>query len=184
MQAEQAKTENLLLVEEVAHVRAREPRAGRAAAALLERPPVARELAGLDVQLALPGERAAGPRVPRRQDAVEHVDPALDHLEDADGVADPHEVARPVAWEQPGRPRRRVEHLLAGLADRQPAERVAVEAELGDLLDAAAAELGVGAALRDAEHELARAALGVQLAPRPERRAADGLLELAARRSR
>ena len=59
---------------------------------------------------------------------------------------------------------------------------MAVEAELGDLLDAAPPELRVGAALGDPEQELAGGALGVALPLRPERRPANRLLELAPRR--
>ncbi len=91
---------------------------------------------------ALPGARGA-----RRQDAVEHVDPGLDHLEDPFGVADPHEVARLVGREQRRRPVGRLEHHVAVLADREPADRVAVEADRSDLLDRAAAQLRVDAAL-------------------------------------
>src|SRR5262245_66252366 len=94
MQAQEPQPEDLLLVEQVPHVRAREPAARGAAAALVERAWVTCELPGLDVQLAVPGEGAPGTRVPRREDAVEHVDAALDDLEDADRIADPHEVAR------------------------------------------------------------------------------------------
>ena len=87
----------------------------------------------------LPGERRAGARGARRQDAVEHVDAARDHLEDALRVADAHEVARPVGREQRRGPGGRVEHRVARARRREPAERVAVEAERDDLLDRAAA---------------------------------------------
>ena len=76
MQAEEAQAEQLLLVDEVADVGAREARAGRAAAALLERPRVAREAGVAEVEPARRGERGAGARGAGRQDAVEHVDPA------------------------------------------------------------------------------------------------------------
>src|SRR5262249_35788258 len=155
MQAQEPQPEDLLLVEQVPNVRAREPGAGGAAGVLVERAGGTGDLACLDVQLPLPGQGAAGARVPRPGDAVEHVDAALADLEDADRIADPHEVPRLVRREQLRRPRGRVEHLLARLADRQAAKRVAVEAELRDLLRAPAAEVAVGAALRDAEEELA-----------------------------
>ena len=101
------------------------------------------------------GERGARAAHPRRQDAVEHVDAALDHLEDALGVADAHEVARLVRGEERRRLGDRLEHRVARLPHAEPAERVAVEVELDDLRDRAAAELRVGRALGDPEEELA-----------------------------
>ena len=53
MQAEQAKPEDLLLVDEMADVRAREAPACGAVAALLERPRVAREAGVAEVQAAV-----------------------------------------------------------------------------------------------------------------------------------
>ena len=96
MQRQQAVAEQLLLVEQVAEVGAREARAGGARTAFVKRARITREAGVPQVEVALPGERGAGARVAGRQDTVEHVDPALDHLEDPLRVADPHEVARPV----------------------------------------------------------------------------------------
>ena len=115
------------------------------------------------------GERAAGAGGAGRQDAVEHVDPRLDHLEDPFRVADPHEVARLVRREQRRRPVGRLEHHVAVLADREPADRVAVEADRGDLLDRPAAQLRVDAALADAEAQLALGARRLVSAARPTR---------------
>ena len=70
---------------------------------------------------------------------------------------------------------------LAVLADREAADRVAVEVELDELLGRAPPELAVGAALDDREAELAGRALGVALAAGPLGGAADGVLELAPR---
>jgi len=58
---------------------------------------------------------------------------------------------------------------------------VPVEAELADLRDRAAAELGVGRALRDPEEELALGTRDSELAPRPQGRAPDGLGKLGRR---
>ena len=80
--------------------------------------------------------------------------------------------------QQRRRPAGGLEHLLAALADREPAERVAVEVERGDLLDRAAAKLRVGGALRDPEEELTGRALGLPLPLGPERRPPHRLLEL------
>ncbi len=133
MQAEQPQAEQLLLVDQMADVRAREPGAGRAAAALVERERVAGEAGVPEVEPARGGERRPGPPHPGRQHAVEHVHATLDHGEDPLRVADPHEVARPVGREERRRPLDRLQHRRPGLADRQAAERVTVEAERSDL---------------------------------------------------
>ena len=73
---------------------------------------------------------------------------------------------------------------LAVLADREAADRVAVEVELAELLERAGAQLTVGAALDDREAELALGAGCVALAAGPLGRAADGVLELGARHAR
>ena len=126
-------------------------------------------------------QRRARPADARRQDAVEHVHAALDHLEDALRVADAHEVARLLGGEERRGVRDGLEHRVAGLPHAEPAERVAVEVELDDLLDRAAPELCVGRALGDPEEELA---LGARRASRwrlrPERRQPDGFGEVVA----
>ena len=61
---------------------------------LLERTRIASESCVPQVEPAVLRERRSGPRRPRREHAVEHVDPARNHLEDPLGVSEPHEVAR------------------------------------------------------------------------------------------
>ena len=134
----------------------REARARGTVAAVLERARVAREAGVAEIEATVGGQRRSRPRGTGRQHAVEHVDAAGDHLEDPLRVADPHEVAGLAGRQQRRRPADRVEHLLPVLPDRQPAERVAVEVERRDLLDRAPAQLRIGAALGDAEDELAR----------------------------
>ena len=95
-------------------------------------------------------------------------------------VADAHEVARPVLGQQRRAPRRSPRTCAPLLSDREPAERVAVEAELRDFGDRAPPQLGVGAALRDAESSWPSRARRGALASRPQRRAAHGLRELRA----
>src|SRR5919106_4766615 len=99
----------------MAQVRAREAGARRAGAVLVERPRIAGEARVAEVEAAGPGERGARPRRARRQDAVEHVDAALDDSEDALRVADAHEVAGTVGGQERSRPAGRIEHLLASL---------------------------------------------------------------------
>src|SRR5262249_59676375 len=69
------------------------------------------------------------------------------------------------------------------LADREAAERVTVEAERRDLRDRALSQLGVDAALADAEDELAVGARRLPLAGRPDARAADRPPPLLPRRA-
>src|SRR6185312_780466 len=95
-----------------------------------------------------------------------------------------HEVPRLLAGEQGCGIGGRVEHGRAVLADAEAADRVAVEAERDELLARAAAELAVEPALRDCEPELAGRAFEAALPFRPQRRAADGFLELGARHAR
>src|SRR5258708_6209407 len=131
MQAEQPQAEELLLVDQVAQVGAREARARGARAALVEWARIAGKAGIPKVEPALPGQSGAGARGASRQHTVEHVDPALDHLEDAFRVADSHEVARLAGGQARSGPADGLEHLGAVLADREATERVAVEIELG-----------------------------------------------------
>src|SRR5439155_12970416 len=163
--------EQLVLVDEVAQVGAREAFARRADAALVERPRVARKTCVLQVQTSLPRQRGAGTPESRRPHAVEHVDAALDHVEDPFRVADAHEIPRLVRGEERRRPGGRLEHLWAIFTDREAAERVAVETEPGDLGDRAAPQFLVRVALRDPEQELSRRALLPELSFRPQGRA-------------
>ena len=127
MQGEQTEPEDLLLVQEMPDVRTAESRAGRAFASGLERSRIAGEAGVPEVEPAGCRQRRAGARRAGREHAVEHVDPARDHLEDPLGVAEPHEVARRGDREERRRPGHRVEHRGAALADGEPTEREAVE---------------------------------------------------------
>ena len=164
----------------MAHVRAREPRACGTVATLLDRPRIAGIGRVLQVETTGGGQRGAGARRARRQHAVEHVDPARDHLEDPGGVADAHEVAGLRHRQELGAIRDRGEHLVPVLANCEASERVAVEAERDDLLDRTLAELAVGSALSDTEDELAWRALALALPGGPQRCAPHRLLELTA----
>src|SRR5579859_1861726 len=141
MQAQQPQAENLLLVDEMADVRARELCARRAPAVGVERALVARETRVPEIEPSLPRQRAAGARRPRRQHAVEHVDAARDDLEHALRIADAHEVPRLLSRQERCSLRGRIEHRPAVLADAEPADRVAVEVERNEILRRAAAQL-------------------------------------------
>ena len=169
MQAEEPQPQQFVLVDQMPDVRAREPRAGRAVAAVFQRAGVAGVARVAEVDPPAGGQRRSRPRRSRRQHAVEHVDPARDHLQDPFRIADAHEVARLVGRQQRRRPADDIEHLVPVLTDREAAEGVAVEVEGDDLCDRPASQLRVGAALRDAEDELPRCVCRIALAGRPER---------------
>ena len=156
MQAQEPQPENLVLRDEVPNVRAREPGAGGTSASVLERPRVAGEAGVPEADPPARDERGARTRGAGWQHAIEQVDAPPDDLEDALGVADAHEIARLVLREQRRGPPDGLEHLVSPLPDREPAERVAVEGERGDLFYGAPPELGVDATLGDAEPELPR----------------------------
>src|SRR5581483_11718048 len=171
MQAEQPKPEDLLLVDEMPDVRAGERPARRACAALVEGPGVAREAGVPEVEPPLPRERAARAGRTGRQDAVEHVDAAGDHLDHAFGIADAHEVARLLDREPGGGGAGGREHRRPLLADGEAADRVAVEVERGQLGARAGSQLAVEAALRDREAKLSVYARKAAVPLGPERRA-------------
>ena len=93
-----------------------------------------------------------------RQHAVEHVDAAHHRLDDVVGLADAHQVARLVGGQHVDREVEAAEHRLLPLADRQPADRIAVEADVDQRVGRCAAQPLVERALLDAEH---RGSLGM-----------------------
>ena len=103
--------------------------AGVAGAGGVERPRVVAVAGVADPDVAVAGEEPAVAGVSRGKHAVEHVDPRRHRLDDVLGRAHAHEIARPVR----GQPRRGVRHdpahVALGLADREPADRVAVESD-------------------------------------------------------
>ncbi len=92
--------------------------------------------------------------------AVEHVDALADHFEQLGGGAEAHGVARLVFWEKGFGILDGGEHFVFGFADGDAADGVAVEIEIDELTGGKLAEVGVGAALHDAEVELASGAAG------------------------
>ncbi|HJX76483.1 MAG TPA: hypothetical protein VJ247_08995, partial [Gaiella sp.] len=99
VQGKQAKPEDLVGGEEVTDVAAREARARRAIALIIERARIGAKLGAFDVQAAVASERGTVSSHARRCDAVEEIDAAADAFDEVFGEADAHEVARPVAWE-------------------------------------------------------------------------------------
>ena len=86
-----------------------------------------------------------------RHHAVEHVDAARHRADQVVRRADAHQVARPVGRQQRHGRVQHGEHRRLALADRQPADRVAVEADLGQRVRRGGAQRGINAALHDAE---------------------------------
>ena len=124
--------------------------------------------------------RAAGAR---GHDAIEHVDAALYGAHDVSGTAHSHQIARLVGRQHRHRAIERGEHHLLAFADGQAADRVAVEADTRQRLDAFLAQGREDAALDDAEQAVARlvdegppAVLG-PLHRQPHGRCSGGLLD-------
>ena len=104
------------------------------------------------------GEGLAGAARAGRQHAIEHVDAALDRADDVVGLADAHQIARRVGGQLAGREIEAGEHRLLPLPDREPADRIAVEADLAQRVGRGPAQPLVERALLDAEHRARSAA--------------------------
>ena len=89
-----------------------------------------------------------------RDDAVEHVDAAVDGFEEVERGADAHQVARLVVREHRRGDLTRVFALGLAFADREAADGEPVEGQLGQAVGADLAEVGVEGALDDREHRL------------------------------
>jgi hypothetical protein len=107
------------------------------------------------VDRAAAGEGLAGAAGPGGQHAVEHVDAAAHGPDQVGRLAHAHEVARPVLGQRPGGDVEGGEHPLLPLAHRQPADGVALEADVGEGGGGFGTEVGVDAALDDAELAIA-----------------------------
>lgn len=107
-----------------------------------------------DVEGAVPGEELGVAGVPGGHDTVEEIHAPGHALDDVGGRSDTHEI--------PGLVRRHIGlhslddivHGLGGLPHRQAADGVAVTVQLGDLLHVPDPQIGIGAALIDAEEHL------------------------------
>ena len=103
------------------------------------------------IERTLAGEGLRGAAGAGRQHAIEHVDAAPDRADQIARLADPHQIT----WTVLRQDRRgRIDHREGGVlafADRQPADRVAVEADLDEPRRRALPQTGVNAALDDTE---------------------------------
>src|SRR5207245_1704361 len=130
VEREQSMREELAGHEEVPEVGAREAAARVALAIGVERGAVARVPSLFERDGAVDREGLAVARVARREHAVEYVDAARDRLDEVFGLADSHEVARPLRGHEARDQLGQIVHRRLWLADRHPAALVAVEAEL------------------------------------------------------
>ena len=111
--------------------------------------------------------------------------PRATALEEVVGRADAHQVARPVGRQQRRDRLDHVEHHRLRLADREPADGIAVKADRRERVGAErCAQVAVVAALHDAEQRAGPRLLaeGALAALGPGEREAHGALELGARR--
>ena len=151
--------------------------AGIAPAAGLDGLQVVLVLGVADAHRAERGEVVAVARVAGRHDAVEHVHAARHRFHQVLGPAHAHEVARLVRRQlRAGVLQHRIAFGL-GLADRQAADRVTVEADRLQPVRRARAQVVVHAALHDAEQRGVIALMGVLRSLRPAQRQFHGALD-------
>ena len=125
---EQPRAQHLVGAEQVREIGARERRADRCSRSAESSGAKSRVNGGIaDVEFARARHRAAVASAARRIDAVEHVDAAVDRVDQIADRADAHEVARLVRGQQRRRETRGAIQILARLADREPADRIARE---------------------------------------------------------
>ena len=108
------------------------------------------------IEPAAPGEGLVMAARARRHHAVEHVDAAGNGFEQILRRADAHQIARPILRQHRSGHRDGVEHGGLPFTHRQPADRIAVEADVLQNPGALLSEVGIDAALHDAEQRLAR----------------------------
>ena len=161
MQGEDAGRGRLADGQQVAQVSPR-PAGGRALGEVrVERLVAAGVLGPAEVEPARVGQDGAVAGQPGRQHAVEHVHSPGHRLDDPDRVAQAHHVVGPVGGQEGNAGVQGGQHLGPLLPHRQPAHRVAVEADLHGALGRFGPQLLVDAALHDAELALAGSGVGV-----------------------
>src|SRR5690349_16241402 len=123
----------------------------RTAALRVERTRIVGMPGVFDVDRAEAGESKSMAAVARGQDAVEHVDAAGNRLENIRWRAHAHQITRLREWQSRRGGRHHAQHHLFALADREPADRVPVEAKRYQRPRALLAQPLVVAALDNAE---------------------------------
>jgi hypothetical protein len=155
VQADHAQAEDFVHVQQMAQIGAREMFAGKTFAAFFDRAEVGFVGAALQAVLTFAGEGRAVARHARRQHAIEHVHTACDQFHHLRRRAEAHGVTRLVRGQMRLGEFHRFHHLGLGLAHTHAADGVTVKFHRHQRLRALLAQLGVAAALTDAEHELA-----------------------------
>jgi len=143
---------------QVAQISARIAAADHAVAIGVGRPLVFGIAFAFDVQPAFAGEEQAVAGGAGGQHAVHHVHAHAGVLLNLVGVADAHDVARLVLGQQRQDLGDHLQGQVAGLADAEAADGVAVKIHFNETLGALAAEVAVHAALHDTEEGLRAAA--------------------------
>src|ERR1044072_7058850 len=113
----------------------RGPAADGTATRLVERPLVVEELCVLDIEPAARRERLARAAVAGRQNAVEHVDAARDCFDEIFWRADAHQVPRRISRHSWRHVFDYFKHHCLLFPHPQPADRVAVEADVDGLFE-------------------------------------------------
>ncbi len=156
--AEQAEAEDFADVEEVADVGTSEILTSEAIAVFFDWPEVGFVCATFDADAAFAGEGSAVAGDAGRKYAIEHVDTAGDEFDHLGGRAQAHGIAGLVGGEMRFGDFNGAKHFRLGFADADAADGVAVEFESDEGFGAFFAELGIDAALDDAEDHLTRSA--------------------------
>ena len=125
--------------------------AGIARATLVQRGQILGVFCVAQIERAVPGEGLAVAARAAGQDAIEHIDPALDRADQVIGLAHSHQIARLVRGQLPRREVEAGEHRLLPLPDRESADGIAIEADLDQRRGGLLAEARVQRALLDPE---------------------------------
>src|SRR4051812_9722983 len=124
VQGQQAKAEDLVRRIEVPEVRAAEPRAGGAVAALVQWPLVRAELGALDVEASVARERGAVAPHARGSHTIEQIDAAHHAFHEILREPNAHEIARAVSRQLAVDDLEYSVHVGLRFADRQTADTV------------------------------------------------------------
>ena len=143
-------------LEQMAHIGAGEPPAGRALASLFNRAVIGLVFGVVDVQDSVPSEQMPMARIARRHDAVEEIHAARHALNDVGRRANAHQIARLILRRIRQHLVEDVVHHLGALSNRQSADGVARKIQFCDILHMLNTQIIIGTALIDAKQQLLR----------------------------
>ena len=112
---------------------------------------ILRKFGVADVDRALVGESLPVAARPRWQNAIEHINAALDRADQIVGLADTHQITRLVGGELIGCIIKATQHRLLPFANGQSAHSIAVKADVDQRISRALAQFFIERALLDAE---------------------------------